>query len=171
VPDPEGITVDLLLRMRSGLPDYLGPVFGDPPDLSVLDRYWSPERLVEMALTGRDRVPPDTVSRYCNTDYVLLGMIVEQVTRQRIDAQVWQRILDPLRLTETTFPTVDPHLRGPHAVGYVRATADQPWQDCTTLSPSESFTAGAVVATPPTWPPFSTHCSTVGWWTEPGWQG
>lgn len=149
IPEPAGITVDLLLRMRSGLPDYFGPVYGDDPlDLTVLDRYWSPEQLVAAALTAPGRVPPDTVHRYSSTDYVLLGLLVERATGERVDAQLWRRVIDPLGLTGTTFPTVDPYLRGPHPVGYIRAAPDRPWRDCTTLTPSESFTAGAIVSTP-----------------------
>jgi hypothetical protein len=73
VPDGDVITVDLLLRLRSGLPDYVGLIFGDPPELSVLDGYWSPEQLVAAALTGPDRLPPDTGFRYSNTDYINAG--------------------------------------------------------------------------------------------------
>jgi len=50
-PDGAAITVDMLLRLRSGLPDYTGPLMGNPPtDLSALERYWSPEQLVAAAL-------------------------------------------------------------------------------------------------------------------------
>ena len=148
VPDGAGITVELLLRMRSGLPDYVGPVFGDPPDLSALGRYWSPQMLVRYALTGPDRVPPDQRYAYRNTDYVLLGLLVERATGERVEAQLWQRLFAPLGLDDTTFPTVDPHLRGQYARGYLRAAADHPYQDCTVASPSESWTAGGIVATP-----------------------
>jgi D-alanyl-D-alanine carboxypeptidase len=148
VADSEGITVETLLRLRSGLPDYVPQLFGDPPtDLSVLERYWSPEQLVTAALAGSDRLPAGTRYRYCNTDYILLGMLIEQVTGQRVDAQLWQRIVKPLGLSQTTFPTVDPYLRGPHAKGYLRTAADAPYVEFTTMTPSESFTAGAIVAT------------------------
>ncbi|MGC9665503.1 serine hydrolase domain-containing protein [Planosporangium sp. 12N6] len=147
VPDGAAITVEMLLRMRSGLPDYVDAVFGDPRDLRALDRYWSPEQLVAAALTSPDRLAPDTGFRYSNTDYVLLGMIVEKATGQRVEAQLWQRIVKPLGLHDTTFPTVDPYLRGPHATGYLRDGATSPYVECTTISPSESWTAGAIVAT------------------------
>jgi len=148
VPQADEITVELLLRMRSGLPDYVGPVFGSPPDLRVLERYWSPETLVRMALTGPDRRVPGLGYRYSNTDYVLLGLIVEQATGQRVEAQLWQRLFAPLHLDGTTFPTVDPFVRGPHARGYLRESAEDPYRECTVLSPSEAWTAGAIVSTP-----------------------
>ena len=148
VPDGGAITVEMLLRLRSGLPDYTGPLMGDPPtDLSALERYWSPTQVVAAALTSSDRLRPDTRYRYCNTDYILLGMLIEQATGQRVDAQLWQRIVKPLGLNDTTLPTVDPHLRGPHAKGYLRSSADAPYVEFTSMSPSESWTAGAIVAT------------------------
>lgn len=148
VRDGGAITVEMLLRLRSGLPDYTGPLMGDPPtDLSALERYWSPKQLVAAALTSSDRLRPDTQYRYCNTDYILLGMLIEQATGQRVDAQLWQRIVKPLGLNDTTLPTVDPHLRGPHAKGYLRSSADAPYVEFTSMSPSESWTAGAIVAT------------------------
>lgn len=148
VPDAEDISVEVLLRLRSGLPDYFTQLFGDPPtDLSALDRYWSPRQLVEAALAGPDRLPVDSRYRYCSTDYILLGMLIEQATGQRVDAQLWQRIIKPLGLTGTTFPTVDPAMCGPHAKGYLRTAPDAPYLEVTTITPSESWTAGAIVAT------------------------
>jgi D-alanyl-D-alanine carboxypeptidase len=148
VPGGADITVETLLRLRSGLPDYTTQLFGDPPtDLSALDGYWSPDQLVAAALASSDRLPPDTQYRYCNTDYILLGMLIEQATGQRVDAQMWQRIIKPLDLTGTTFPTVDPYLRGPHAKGHLRTSADAPYVEFTAMTPSEAWTAGAMVAT------------------------
>ena len=148
VPDSGAITVEMLLRLRSGLPDYTKALYGDPPtDLSALDRYWSPAQLVAAALTSSDRLSPDTQYRYCNTDYILLGMLIEQATGQRVDALLWQRIVKPLGLNDTTFPTVDPYLRGPHAKGYLRSSADAPYVEVPSMTPSEGWTAGAIVAT------------------------
>jgi D-alanyl-D-alanine carboxypeptidase len=147
VPGGEAVTVEMLLRMRSGLPDYVPTLLGDPPDLTVLQRYWSPQQLVDLALTAPDRLAPDSVFRYSNTDYVLLGLVVEKATGQRVDAQMWQRLFEPLGLRDTTFPTADPYLRGPHAVGYLRSTPTSPYIECTKLSPSEEWTSGAIVAT------------------------
>jgi D-alanyl-D-alanine carboxypeptidase len=147
IPQGEAITVEMLLRMRSGLPDYTPTLLGDPPDWRVLQRYWSPQQLVDTALTAPGRTAPDTAFRYSNTDYVLLGLVIEKATGQRVDAQMWQRILEPLGLDDTTFPAVDPHLRGPHATGYLRPTPTSPYIECTKLSPSEGWTSGAMVAT------------------------
>lgn len=148
VPGGSDITVEMLLRLRSGLPDYTSALFGDSlTDLSALESYWSPRHLVTAALASGDRLPPDRQYRYSNTDYILLGMMVEQATGERVDAQMSQRIFKPLNLAETTFPTVDPYLRGPHARGYLRTSPDGPYVEIAAMTPSQPWTAGAVVAT------------------------
>lgn len=148
VPGGGDITVEILLRLRSGLPDYNAVLFGDSlNDLSALGRYWAPRQVVAAALSSDDRLPVDTGFRYCNTDYILLGMMIEAATGERVDAQMWQRIIKPLHLADTTFPTVDPYLRGPHATGYLRMAPDEDYMPFTEATPSEGWTAGAVVAT------------------------
>ncbi|MBR7833332.1 beta-lactamase family protein [Actinospica durhamensis] len=148
VPEGSDITVEMLLRLRSGLPDYMAALFGDSlTDLSPLETYWSPRHLVTAALASSGRLPPNRQYRYSNTDYILLGMMVEQATGERIDAQMWQRIFKPLNLADTTLPTVDPYLRGPHARGYLRTSPSAPYTEITSMSPSEGWTAGAIVST------------------------
>jgi D-alanyl-D-alanine carboxypeptidase len=148
VPGGDELPVELLLRMRSGLPDYVWAILGTPPDMSRVTGYRRPEQLVEVALAQPDRHPPGESFRYCNTDYVLLGLIVEKATGTRVDALVRQRILDPLGLHETSFPVTDGRLLGPHATGYLRMGADQPYQEMPVLSPSFGWTSGAMTATP-----------------------
>jgi D-alanyl-D-alanine carboxypeptidase len=148
VPGGDQLPVELLLRMRSGLPDYAWAILGTPPDLSRVTGYRRPEQLVEVALAQPDHRPPGESFRYCNTDYVLLGLIAEKATGTRVDALVWQRILDPLGLRDTSFPVADGWLRGPHTTGYLRTGADQPYQEMPVLSPSFAWTSGGMAATP-----------------------
>jgi D-alanyl-D-alanine carboxypeptidase len=155
VPDDDGITVEVLLRLRSGLPDYGLTVYGDSPErlsaediCRVLGRYWAPEKLVAAALSTPGRIAPDQQFRYSNTDYILLGLIVEAATGERVDAQLWQRLFSPLDLDDTTLPIADPQIRGHHAEGYLRRAGDADYGECTSLSPSEGWTAGGIVSTP-----------------------
>ena len=148
VPGGDELPVELLLRMRSGLPDYAWAMLGTPPDLSRVNGYCRPEQLVAVAVAQPDRNPPGESFRYTNTDYVLLGLIAEKATGTRVDALVWQRILDPLGLRDTTFPIADGWMRGPHATGYLRMGPDQPYQEVPVVSPSFGWTSGAMTATP-----------------------
>jgi D-alanyl-D-alanine carboxypeptidase len=140
------LTVGHLLGLRSGLPCYTGALVGSPPDWRIYDRYHAPEDLVRLALTLDGHAPPGHRHRHSSTDYLLLGLVVEWVTGQRLDAQVWQRIIAPLRLCDTYFPTVDPRLHGRHATGYIRCGG--PYMPCPEITPSQSWASGAMVSTP-----------------------
>jgi D-alanyl-D-alanine carboxypeptidase len=148
VPDAGAITVEQLLRMRSGLPDYVRTVLGDPPELARLQRYFPPEELVGIALAEPDRRQPDADWRYSNTDYVLLGLIAERATGGTLGDLLRERILDPLGLTATYLADRELGLRPPHVRGYLRRDAESGFEDVTEYSPSEAWASGALVSTP-----------------------
>lgn len=62
----------------------------------------TPLQALRIALTR----PPAARGRFAhsNTDYVRLGMIVEQVTGHSYATEAGRRIITPLRLTGTSFP-------------------------------------------------------------------
>jgi D-alanyl-D-alanine carboxypeptidase len=61
--------------------------------------------------------PPGTSRQYSNMNYVVLGLIVEQVTGRRLDRVVRDRIFRPLRLVNTSYgaSALRPHPGGPPA--------------------------------------------------------
>ncbi|MGP4113177.1 serine hydrolase domain-containing protein [Streptomyces sp. 4N509B] len=148
VPGGERITVEHLLRMRSGLPHQVPALLGGRPDGSVYARYHAPEELVARAVAAGARHEPGARHAYSSTNYVLLGLIAERATGRRLGALLWERIFAPLDLDDTDFPEVDPHLRGPHATGYARVALGAPYVDLTTATPSQAWAAGAIVSTP-----------------------
>ena len=148
VPDGGTISVEQLLTMRSGLPDYVMAVLGDPPDINRLQRYFPPQELVRTALSLPDRREPGGGWRYSNTDYVLLGLIAEAATGQTLPSLFQQRLFDPLGLTATYLPLTDLHLQEPHTRGYLRQDAESGYVDTTEFTPSESWASGAVISTP-----------------------
>ena len=72
--DTNGATIRQLLGMRSGIPDY-DSIF----DSLATDRLrrWTPTDV--LALVAADRTPPGDFFEYSTTNYVLLGLIIEQV--------------------------------------------------------------------------------------------
>jgi D-alanyl-D-alanine carboxypeptidase len=148
VPNGDRITVSYLLNMRAGLFDYLND--GDP---TVLAPYlkgnfayaWKPRRLVEIGVSHEPNFAPGTGYRYCNTCYVLLGLIVEKATGDAIETQLRRRIIVPLRPRATSFDT-KPRMSGRWAHGY-ELIGKPPLVDVSVFSPSWGWTAGAVVST------------------------
>lgn len=83
--DTNEATIRQLLSMRSGIPDYEDALWTATPDgyaltdkLSTdLQRRWTPAELLE--LVGTTRSPAGDAFDYSSTNYVLLGLIIEQV--------------------------------------------------------------------------------------------
>jgi D-alanyl-D-alanine carboxypeptidase len=106
VPHGDRIAVRYLMNHTSGLPDYLDEPFAEAA-LADPGRAWAPRELVGSALRRRPAVAPGRW-RYSNTNYVLLGLIVEQVTHNPLAREVHQRVIDPLGLRHTFFSPDDP---------------------------------------------------------------
>jgi len=107
-PRGDRINVRMLLNHTSGLNDYLAEGFMRGV-LRDRGRVWSPRELVAAAVARPAYFAPGAPGRwrYSNTNYVLLGMIVEQVTRNPLAREVHQRIIDPLGLQHTFFEPDD----------------------------------------------------------------
>jgi D-alanyl-D-alanine carboxypeptidase len=118
--DGRRITVRQLLQHTSGLPDHVDAVAGRPLDEWRL-RHYEPRELVALALT----LPhPDATWSYSTTNYVLAGLVVEQVTGHRVEAEVDRRIIRPLGLRGTYWPGDRTGIRGPHSHSYFPDPAD-----------------------------------------------
>jgi D-alanyl-D-alanine carboxypeptidase len=139
LPDiPEDITVRGLLNHTSGLYDPTTEKEFWEPYLSGDRGYvYHPADLVARSLEHA-RVPG-----YSNTNYLVAGRLIERVTGHSAVSELYKRILVPLHLVNTSFPTVDPAIHGRHLHGY----ALDGRTDLTVFSPSYDWTAGAIVST------------------------
>jgi D-alanyl-D-alanine carboxypeptidase len=150
VPGGGKITVRELLQQTSGLPDYDDVLFTRPQDLvDKSHSYYEPRRLLDAAFTRPADFPPGTKWEYSNTNYILAGLIVEQVTERPIGEEITKRVIEPLGLRDTYWPGVgEQRIRGTHPRGYVAVAPGSPWVDVTDMDPSLGWSAGQVVSTP-----------------------
>ncbi|MGW4530204.1 serine hydrolase domain-containing protein [Nocardia sp. NPDC004340] len=153
--DGNRVTVRQLLQHTSGLPEYLAgrdpaaPGSGQlTADSDQLRRsHYEPADLVRIAMAMPPQFEPGARSVYTNTNYILLGMLIQQVTGRPAAAEVERRILEPLGLRDTYFPNSrETGIRGPHPRGYHEIDGRR--EDYTELDPSWADTAGAMIATP-----------------------
>lgn len=130
--DGRALTLRSLLSHTSGLYDFTADTRGTVPV--------TPHQALRIALTH----PPADRGRfsYSNTNYVLLGLVVEEVTGRSYAAEAERRIIAPLRLTGTSFPGSDTALPSPHNRAYA---ADG--TDVTELDPRVAGAAGELVTT------------------------
>jgi D-alanyl-D-alanine carboxypeptidase len=149
VPFGDVITLDLLGRMRSGLPDYtqtdefLNRVYTELP--TGPDAFpTTPQELIEAAFRQPMEFPPGTDYRYCNTNTVLLGMVVEKVAGLPLGEYFQQNIFGPLDLQRTSYPP-NGLLPVPYPHGYNKAP-DGDIVDATLWNPSWGDAAGKIVS-------------------------
>ena len=135
--DPARITVRQLLQQTSGIRDYLDdPVF---QTIQGLEQTYQPQQLVDIALR---QGAPAHGWLYSNTNYILLGMIIQKVTGQSPVTEISRGILEPLGLRGTSFPLTSTAIPEPYAHGYYSS------QDVTNaVNPSSAWTAGAMIST------------------------
>ncbi|WP_431047312.1 serine hydrolase domain-containing protein [Streptomyces sp. P1-3] len=132
VPGERGqkITVRMLLNHTSGIPDYIRYAFPSLkefpslPDISPesLDdnrfRQFSPAELIEMGLTAPAAGEPGaTPGVYSNTNYLLLGQLLEQVTGTTAEEYITRNVIERAGLRHTGFPA-GPRIKGPHSRMY-----------------------------------------------------
>jgi D-alanyl-D-alanine carboxypeptidase len=149
VPNGAAITLRELLNHTSGLFDYGNDQDWNERRVADPQRIWLPEELMAVAVSHRPYFPPGTDWHYSNTDYVLLGLIIEKATGRSLGDELNERIFQPLALSATSFPTApgnDSWLV--HAyIGNATIPTIQGLVDVTPLlNPSWSWAAGALVS-------------------------
>nr|SBO91433.1 D-alanyl-D-alanine carboxypeptidase [Nonomuraea gerenzanensis] len=145
VPGGSGITVRELLNHESHLYDYMSE-----PGYSTNRwrgdarfRSYQPRELLKVAFAKR--LPDDGKWHYSNTNYVVLGLLVEKLTGRPYGEEVERRVLRPLGLRHTVVPGDRPGLPSPHAKGYEPLSGGL--VDATRMNPSLDWAAGEMIST------------------------
>lgn len=100
------VTVEQLLQHTSGMPDYVPALaLTDPTQiLDVLDNGRSLQELVDLALGQGWHFDPGTSWEYSNSNYVVLTMLLEELTGNSLAQELSTRITTPLGLANTSIP-------------------------------------------------------------------
>ncbi|WP_435020265.1 serine hydrolase domain-containing protein [Tundrisphaera sp. TA3] len=144
-PNARNITVDDLLRMRSGLADGFDEAFLQEYYANPRIRVPVSQILARTAAKADRFKPPGEATVYNNTNYILLQEIVEKVSGRTLGQQIQRTILRPLGLRDTLYPTTD-QLRSPLR-GYSLDPATGRYIDRTVLNPAIAGGAGAMIST------------------------
>jgi D-alanyl-D-alanine carboxypeptidase len=95
------IKVRNLLNQNSGLPEYV-----QIPGLGLMDTFERAHWLEVMKTQPLD-FPADTAWAYSNTNYALMGLVIEKVGGKPYTEQLTERVLTPLAMTNTRFQDVN----------------------------------------------------------------
>ncbi|MEO6510050.1 MAG: serine hydrolase domain-containing protein [Nocardioides sp.] len=144
------VTVRQLLNHTSGIyefnedPRVLAPYFGGD-----LGHVWKPRELVRIALSNKPVAAPGAAYHYSNTNYVLLGLMIQSLTHRSLGDVLRGGVFTQAGLDSTTF-TTSRTLPAPAAHGYYVAAGDKAgdFTDLTSLYPYP-WASGAAVSTAP----------------------
>ena len=144
LPDVENpdATIAELANMKSGIFNYTEDAeFVTEFVESDFLRVWTDQEIVDFADSNVPYFPPGGGWHYSNTNTVILGMIVEQVTGRPLGEEITKRIIESLGLDGTTYPTT-PDMPEPFAHGY----GFDPLEDISFTDPSSSSGSGAMIS-------------------------
>jgi D-alanyl-D-alanine carboxypeptidase len=116
IPNAEHITISELCQMRSGLFEAY-----DTPEIDALkvtgEMTFDPRTLIGWAVRQKPYFAPGTAYKYSNTNYLILGLVIESATKDSVADQIRTRLLVPFELTETSYPATQA-MPAPWAHGY-----------------------------------------------------
>ncbi|MGW3210046.1 serine hydrolase domain-containing protein [Streptomyces sp. NPDC001135] len=146
VPNGNRITLRQLAGMRSGLFNYSEDPGFSKALTSDPQRPFTPRQLLAYSFRHPVMFQPGQKFFYSNTNLILLGLVVEKESGQRLGNYIAQHILDPAGMKHTVFPTGS-EFPAPHAQGYTRQTANGKEADSADWNPSWGWAAGAMIST------------------------
>jgi D-alanyl-D-alanine carboxypeptidase len=134
------ITLRMLLDHTSGIPEWLsdaviGQIAADPV------KVWNVHEFLDLASAQPPAFAPGAGWAYSNTDYNLLGLVIERATGLPWREAVTRRVIEPLGLASTMLPEPgDVAMPGAfmHGYGMIGGTV----MDLTFIDPSMAGAAG-----------------------------
>lgn len=99
----QGVTVENLLNMTSGIPDYFKQAdlvldYAAHPYQTYPSVSWV-NKIYKLPLLFK----PGTQFSYSNTNYLILGLLIEKLTHNTLQYEIQKHLLEPIHLTHTTY--------------------------------------------------------------------
>jgi D-alanyl-D-alanine carboxypeptidase len=145
---PPAITLRQLLNHRAGTCNFGDDLQFRQALFSDWSRHWQPEEV--LGFVNAPYFPPDTDGEYSNTGYVLLGMIIRNLTGSTVAAEIRRTVLDRAGL-RSTFLGVEEDWNGDLAHPHLDFNGDGIHEDLGGYSQtailSSFWTSGAVIST------------------------
>lgn len=141
LPNATKITIEEMLHHRSGLHDYTH----DTNFPGWMDKPKTHEEMLEIIVSKGSDFEPNTKADYCNTNYLLLGYIIEKITGITYAEALNKRIISKIGLKNTYYGNpID--IRKNEAASY--KYSDSTWNKEKETNLSIHGGAGSIVSTP-----------------------
>ncbi len=144
----EKITVKMLLNHSSAIPDYATTDEFTDKWVENFTYNWSKEELFGFIKNEDLLDKPGHEGYYSNSNYYLLGLLIEKYSQKSLPEYLKDKIFDPIGLTNTYFPTTD-KLGGKYADGYFDFNENGLFESnevVTDQNPSAIWAAGMIVS-------------------------
>lgn len=151
LPNARNISVRMLMNHTSGIPEHVLEKEFDSALQKSPDKVWAPEELIAYILDRKPLFAAGQGWSYADTNYILVGMIIEKITRKSFYSELDRRILKPLKLTRTS-PS-DRRVLAGLIPGYSRANSPFGYEGRMVidgrfvLNPQFEWTGGGLVTT------------------------
>ncbi|PRH78031.1 serine hydrolase [Streptomyces solincola] len=146
VPNGGRITLRDLADMRSGLFNYTEDAAFGKQLLDHPRQALTPRQLLDYAFKHPVGFQPGAGWEYCNTNLILLGLVVEKVSGQPLRDFLRENVTGPAGLPDTFLPA-GAGFPQPHAQGYTDNDGASREEIATDWNPSWAWAAGAMIST------------------------
>ncbi|MGV9003059.1 serine hydrolase domain-containing protein [Flavobacterium sp.] len=142
IVNADKITIHDLLHHRTGIPDFLND---DPNAAEYIFVFNKREDLIKRIEGYTSDFEPNSKHKYSNSNYNLLGYILEDITKKSFADNLNTRIVKKLGLKNTTFPE---KIDVSKNESYSYLFDGKSWMKIPEWNNSLSFAAGAISSTP-----------------------
>jgi CubicO group peptidase (beta-lactamase class C family) len=143
LPNADRVTLRMLANSTSGYADWIqeNPDFVNALFANVF-RQWQTSELLEIALARPLVCQPGACFHYAHTNFIVLGMVIQDVTGKPVEKLLRSRILRPLGLRNTRISALP---RIPPPVLHAYTSERGPYEDSTFWSPSWTIAASMIM--------------------------
>ncbi|WP_245189054.1 serine hydrolase domain-containing protein [Mameliella alba] len=150
IPNGDRITLRQLANMTSGVQSYTNLDSFQDQLFAQPGRVFSTDELLGLAIPRSPAFEPGERFDYSNSNFVLLGLVIEKVSGKSLAENYHTGIFAPLGIENTFSPGANPDLPDPHPQGYtLQGIVDHPKvaTNATNWNPSWSWATGHLVST------------------------
>jgi len=137
------ISIEDLLHHRSGIKDYINQ---DSLTQEELDSPNLKQTIINKIVNYKSIAEPNTKFEYSNSNYYLLGSIIETITKKSYAENIENRIVKKIGLQNTYYPTEQVNISKKESFSYLFDGAK--WQKYEEWKNDIAYAAGAVISTP-----------------------
>jgi D-alanyl-D-alanine carboxypeptidase len=141
------VTLRQLLNHTSGVPDYTQSEAFIKHAETKPRAYVAPMEIIGWVAKDPLQFKADSKYEYSNTDNIVVGLMVEAVTKQTYTNELQKIVLGPAKLTQTSLPT-KVTIPKPFIHGYSVAPEKEEVDVSESLNPSGAWASGAIISTP-----------------------